>query len=39
MSPELVSILILIAMFAAATFLPINMGVLALAAAVVVPAS
>lgn len=36
MSPELVSILVLIAMFAAATFLPINMGVLALVAAFVV---
>lgn len=33
MSPELVSILVLIAMFAAATVLPVNMGVLAFVAA------
>jgi len=36
MSPELVSILVLIAMFAAATALPVNMGVLAFVAAFVV---
>ena len=36
MSPELVSILVLIAMFAAATVLPVNMGVLAFVAAFVV---
>jgi len=36
MSPELVSILVLIAMFVAATVLPVNMGVLAFVAAFVV---
>jgi di/tricarboxylate transporter len=35
-SPELVSILVLIAMFAAATLLPVNMGVLALVAAFII---
>jgi Na+/H+ antiporter NhaD/arsenite permease-like protein len=36
MSPELVSILVLIAMFVAATVAPVNMGVLALVAAFVI---
>ena len=36
MSPELVSILVLIAMFAAATLLSVNMGVLALVAAFII---
>ena len=36
MSPELISILVLIAMFVAPTLLPVNMGVLALVAAFVV---
>ena len=36
MSPELVSILVLIAMFVAATALPVNMGVLAFVAAFIV---
>ncbi len=35
MSPELVSILVLIAMFAAATVLPVNMGALAFVVALV----
>jgi di/tricarboxylate transporter len=35
-SPELVSILVLIAMFAAATLLPVNMGILALVAAFII---
>jgi di/tricarboxylate transporter len=35
-SPELISILVLVAMFAAATFLPLDMGILALIAAFVV---
>ena len=36
MSPEIVSILVLVAIFVIATILPVNMGVLAFAAAVLV---